>query len=186
MSRIKVIQPEEADSPLKEIYSELVARRGRLSEVMKIQSLHPESIRSHVAFYMDIMFDKTALMRAEKELIAVVVSVVNGCRYCQVHHCAALNAYWKDEERIAALKRDYRGAELSQKELAMCVFAVSLTKEPSAHETKDYTVSLREAGLTDEAILDVVAVTSYFNFVNRLVLSLGVELEEHNGEGYNY
>lgn len=64
----------------------------------------------------------------------------------------------------------------------MCRFAVSLTKEPAAHETIDYTTSLREAGLTDEAILDVVVITSYFNFVNRLVLSLGVELEEHKGE----
>lgn len=68
----------------------------------------------------------------------------------------------------------------------MCRFSVSLTKEPAAHETKNYTKSLHEAGLTDEAILDVVVVTSYFNFVNRLVLSLGVELEEHKGESYNY
>lgn len=171
---------------MKEIYDEMIEKRGGLSEVLKIQSLHPQSIRSHVAFYMDIMFSKTALTRAEKELIAVVVSVANGCLYCQAHHGAALNAYWKNEQRVAALKKDFRDAGISPKELAMCHFAVSLTKEPAAHETKDYTVSLREAGLTDEAILDVVAVTSYFNFVNRLVLSLGVELEEHKGEGYKY
>jgi uncharacterized peroxidase-related enzyme len=83
MPRIKVIQHEKAVTPLKEIYDELIAKRGRLSEVLKIQSLHPESIRSHTAFYTDIMFSKTALTQAEKEMIAVVVSVVNGCHYCQ-------------------------------------------------------------------------------------------------------
>lgn len=93
MPRIKIIQLEEAALPLKELYDKFVHKRGCLSEVLKIQSLHPESIRSQAAFYMDIMFSKTALLRAEKEMIAVVVSVTNGCLYCQEHHGAALNAY---------------------------------------------------------------------------------------------
>lgn len=105
MARIKVIQHEEAGNELKSTYNELIAKRGKLSEVLKIQSLHPASIRSHVNFYMDIMFSKTALSRAEKELIAVVVSVANGCLYCQTHHGAALNAYWKDKEIIEHLKK---------------------------------------------------------------------------------
>lgn len=68
----------------------------------------------------------------------------------------------------------------------MCDFAIHLTKHPAAHEQDDYTPKLKELGLTDEAILDVVLVTGYFNFVNRLVLALGVELEDHSGEGYKY
>ncbi len=105
MARIKVVQPEDAGKELKEVYDDLVKKRGKLSEVLKIQSLHPASISSHVHFYMDIMFSKTSLSRAEKELLAVVVSVANGCLYCQTHHGAALNAYWKDEARIAFSER---------------------------------------------------------------------------------
>ena len=186
MARIRVIQPEEAVTPLKEIYRELEAKRGRLSEVIKIQSLHPSSIQSHINFYMDIMFSKTALIRAEKELIAVVVSAANGCLYCQAHHGAALNTYWKDEARVEAVKADYKTAGLSPQECAMCDYAVLLTKSPAEHEKRDHTLTLRKAGLSDSAILDVSLVTSYFNFVNRMVLSLGVELEEHKGEGYKY
>jgi uncharacterized peroxidase-related enzyme len=185
MARIQVIQYEEAEGELKEIYDELIAKRGNLSEVLKIQSLHP-SIRSHTALYMDTMFSKTALSRAEKELIAVVVSVANGCVYCQTHHGSALNNYWKDNSRIDRLKKDYHTADLSQKEIALCDFAVHLTKNPAAHEATDYTSALKEAGLSDEAILDIALVTSYFNFVNRMVMALGVELEEHKGEGYKY
>lgn len=186
MSRIQVIQPEEATGELKEIYEEMVQKRGKLSEVLKIQSLHPGSIRSHVNFYMDIMFSKTELNRAEKELIAVVVSVANGCIYCQTHHGAALNAYWKDEKRVEQLKTNYLSASLSHKELALCRFAIHLTKHPDEHEKIDHTIQIREAGVTDQAILDAALVTSYFNFVNRMVLSLGVQLEAHKGEGYNY
>ena len=186
MARIKVIQHEEAEGELKSVYDDLIVKRGQLSEVLKIQSLHPSSIKSHTAFYMDIMFSKTQLLRAEKELIAVVVSVANGCVYCQTHHGVALNNYWKDNSRIDRLKKDYNTADLSQKEIALCDFAVHLTQNPAAHEQQNFTSPLKDKGLADAAILDVVLVTSYFNFVNRMVLSLGVQLEEHKGEGYKY
>ncbi|HVK97012.1 MAG TPA: peroxidase-related enzyme [Flavisolibacter sp.] len=186
MARIKVIQYEEANNELKSVYDDLISKRGKLSEVLKIQSLHPASIKSHVIFYMDIMFSKTALTRAEKELIAVVVSVANGCLYCQTHHSAALNAYWKDERRIELLKEDYHAASLSLKETALCNFAIHLTQHPADHESINHTIALKDAGLTDEGILDVVLVTSYFNFVNRMVMALGVELENNKGEGFKY
>ncbi len=105
-------------------------------------------------------------------MIAVVVSAANGCVYCQAHHGAALNAYRKDEERIEQLKMNFQNAGLSEKEIAMCDFAVHLTRHPSAPEANDFTNKLRKQDLTDKAILDVALVTSYFNFVNRMVLRL--------------
>ena len=183
MTRIQVIQYEQATGKLKEAYDELVAKRGKLSEVLKIQSLHPPSIKSHTALYIDIMFSQTALTRPEKEMIAVVVSVANGCFYCQQHHGIALNEFWKDEKRIQQLKSNYRDAGLSEKETAMCDFAVHLTTYPEVHEEKDFTHTLKAQGLSDEAVLDVVLVTSYFNFVNRMVMALGVQLEEEAALG---
>jgi uncharacterized peroxidase-related enzyme len=132
------------------------------------------------------MFSQSPLTRAEREIIAVVVSAANGCKYCQSHHGAALNQYWKDDNRIELLKQDYRRAWLSEKEKAMCDFAVHLTINPIEHEETDFTPQLRAVGLSDKAILDVVLVTAYFNYVNRIVMALGVELEKDQGEGYKY
>ena len=39
-------------------------------------------------------------------------------------------------------------------------------------------VDLRSVGLTDEQILSTVAITSLFNFMNRLADGLGVEIPE--------
>lgn len=75
---------------------------------------------------------------------------------------------------------------LTSKEIALCDFAVHLTKNPPENENSDYTNFLRVAGLDDAGILDVGLVTAYFNFVNRMVLALGVELEQRKGEGYKY
>ncbi len=144
MARIKTIPYEEASGNLKRVYDDLIQKRGRLAKVMQIQSLHPDSIQSHMALYLDVMFSKTALSRAEKEMIAVVVSTANGCKYCQTHHSTALNHYWKDTNRIAQLQKNYNEAGLSEKDMAMCEFAHHLTSHPEAHEHDDLTTILSE------------------------------------------
>ncbi len=186
MARIEVIEYEESSGRLKEIYSDLIDKRGKLAEVHTIQSLRPESIVKHIDLYLEIMFTKSELSRAEREMMAVVVSKANGCEYCQIHHGEALKFYWKDNQKLALLRKDYKQAGLTYKELQLCEFAESLTLHPGLSEKNDPTKKLRKAGLGDSAILDASLVVSYFNFVNRIVLSLDVDLEADSGAGYKY
>ncbi len=186
MSRIKVIQPEEATGRLKEIYDELVEKRGKLADVHTIQSLRPESIVKHIDLYMEIMFAKSELSRAEREMMAVVVSAANGCEYCQLHHGQALNHYWKNEERINWLRIDFEKADLSPRELVLSSFANLLTVSPEVYKDEKYLNLLKKVGLSDSAILDATLVVSYFNFVNRIVLALGLEASEAEMQGYKY
>src|SRR6056297_3908660 len=130
MSRIKVIQHEEATGRLKEIYDDLVKKRGKLADVHKIQSLRPESIVAHMDLYMEIMFTKSELSRAEREMMAVVVSAANGCEYCQMHHAQALNHYWKNEKKVHSLRTDFEKAGLKIRDLVLCSFANLLTIDP--------------------------------------------------------
>lgn len=183
MSKIQVIQPEEAEGRLLEIYSDLIAKRGKLAEVHKIQSLRPESIVKHIDLYLEIMFSKSELSRAEREMIAVVVSAANSCYYCQKHHAEALNNYWKDQEKVELFRVEYKSVKLTEKEAVLCEYANHLTLFPS----KDFGLieKLKTNGLSDSAILDATLVIAYFNFVNRIVLGLGVNLEE-DASGYNY
>ena len=185
MAFIEVIEPEQATGLLKEIYEGLLQSRGKVANVHKIQSLHPETIQPHMDLYMSVMFSASPLSRAEREMMAVVVSMQNGCPYCQEHHGKALNHYWKDDQRLARLRADPTTADLSDRELALCNFARLVTKDPGASADGAAVAGLKAAGLDDRAILDAVLVIGYFNFVNRIVLSLGVELEADPG-GYKY
>lgn len=185
MAFIKVIEHTEAEEELKVIYDDLIAKRGKLAEVHKIQSLHPESIVKHMELYMTIMFTKSPLNRAQREMIAVVVSVANNCTYCQTHHAEALNHYWKDEMKIAQLRRDFSKLNLTPIDLNLCELAWQLTRIPSV-TTETIIIKLKELGLEDRAILDANLVISYFNFVNRMVLGLGVQIEKDKGTGYKY
>src|SRR6266545_2741583 len=60
---------------------------------------------------------------------------------------------------------------------ALCSYARKLTRAPAAVSEADV-AALRRAGLDDRAIVDANQVVAYFNYVNRVVEGLGVELEE--------
>jgi len=185
MPFIEIIEPEHAEGELKAIYDDLARSRGKVAEVHKIQSLNPKTITSHMDLYMSVMFGKSPIKRVVREMMAVVVSVSNRCEYCTIHHLEAVQNYWKDEEKLAALKQDFTTCELTDKEMALCEYARDVTIAPYKSSEQGYAAKLRDVGFTDREILDATLVVSYFNFVNRMVLSLGVELEEAPG-GYNY
>ncbi len=186
MPRIKVIEENEAQGRLKEIYKQIKNKRGKLANVHKIQSLRPESIIAHMDLYMELMYSRSELNRSQREMIGVVVSAANGCNYCVKHHSQALNNYWKDEDRLQKLINNNIKTILSKKEKTIYDFARKLTLKPSSFEENDYTKKLKEAGLSDSGVLDVTLITAYFNFVNRIVLSLETELETDKGAGYKY
>jgi len=186
MPHIQVIEHNSAQGRLKEIYDEIIAKRGKLAEVHKIQSLNPETIVHHMDLYMSIMYSKSPLSRAEREMMGVVVSITNGCAYCAKHHQEALNAYWKNTVKVQKLGDGFNEMDLPAREHALCSYAKELTKTPSSFGNSCQIKPLRDVGLDDRAILDATLVVGYFNFVNRIVLSLGVELESDMGSGYKY
>ena len=186
MPFIEVIPPEKAIGNLKDIYEDFITKRGKIAEIHKIQSLNPESVVAHMELYLTIMFGQSPLTRAQREMIGVVVSVSNQCEYCQVHHSEALMHFWNDNEKVQKLKTDYRSADLSEVDKLLCDYARELTKHPGGKWCEEsYIQPLREQGLDDRAILDATLVIGYFNFVNRLVLALGLDLEDDPG-GYKY
>lgn len=185
MAYIDIIQHAQAEGELKEIYDGLIESRGKIAEVHKIQSLNPRSIVNHMDLYMTIMFGQSPIKRVHREMMAVVVSKANQCQYCQIHHLEAVKNFWKDETRTQHLVDDYHSANLDESELAMCEYAEKLTLHPEKSEDAGLVNILKKVGMGDRAILDATLVISYFNFVNRIVLSLGVELEENPG-GYKY
>jgi uncharacterized peroxidase-related enzyme len=182
---IRVIDEKAADGALAEAYREMASSRGKVANIMKVHSLNPEAMRAHMNLYLTLMFGRSELSRPTRELIAVVVSNANNCRYCVRHHAEALNHYWKDEERIARTLEDFRTAGLTGSETAMLEYAVKLTRSPDRVDSSDID-TLREEGLDDASILDLNLIVNYFNFVNRIALGLGVEPSAGEVAGYNY
>jgi len=81
MAWIETVSPERAEGALKRLYEEAVERAGRVYNVIRLQSLRPAVLRASVQLYSQIMKGESGLSRAEREMIAVVVSRANGCFY---------------------------------------------------------------------------------------------------------
>lgn len=182
---IRVIDEDEATGTLEEVYRAVSGKRGKIANIMKVHSLNPPSMQAHMELYLTLLFGRSKLPRATRELIAVAVSAANGCDYCVRHHAEALNHYWKDEDRTRRAATDYRTADLGEKEVALLDYAVKLTRQPSRMVRADVQ-ALRDAGFSDDEILDANLITNYFNFVNRIALGLGVEDTEDEVAGYSY
>lgn len=79
---------------------------------------------------------------------------------------------------MQGLVTDWRSAADGNERLsAMLAYAERLTLEPASVEELDVE-RMRNASLTDEAILHVCEVASYFNYVNRIADGLSVQLED--------
>ena len=144
---------------------------------MKIHSLNPNAMEKHMELYLSIMFGSSKLSREKCEIIAVVVSSTNKCDYCINHHSEALDHYWKDKEKMQRFVKDYKSVDLPEKTSKMLDYVYKLTKTPNNIEKKDIQV-LQKIGFSDEDILNINLITSYFNFVNRITLGLGVEFSD--------
>ena len=183
MAWIEQTDADDADGKLAEIYAELIEKRGKVSNILKVHSLNPEAMSGHLDLYMTIMFGKSGLSRAEREAIAVVVSANNDCEYCVNHHLEALKRYIKDEETLSLLAAA-DGLETLEPRLSNIVrHAEKLTDVPGAMTESDLG-ELRAVGLSDRDILDLTLITAYFNFVNRIALGLGVVFDAEELSGY--
>lgn len=77
-ARIEVIDYEQAEGKMKELYDRF---NGRMANILRVQSLNPKSLEAHLDYYRVIMFGKSPLPRRLREMIATVVSTTNECFY---------------------------------------------------------------------------------------------------------
>lgn len=185
MAWIDTIDLEDADEELRALYDEIIDARGKVSNILKVHSLNPAAMADHLQLYDTLLFGQSELRRAEREALAVVVSVANDCTYCVEHHGEALAAYW-DADRVDQMAEDYTALEdLDDRLRAACDVAATLTRSPGAM-TEARVDRLRDAGWSDRSVLDIVLITAYFNFVNRIATGLGVEVTPDEIGGYDY
>jgi uncharacterized peroxidase-related enzyme len=183
MSWIEEIDVGEAEGKLATMYEELVRKRGKVSNILRVHSLNPAAMENHLDLYMTLMFGKSGLSRLEREAIAVVVSASNECEYCINHHTESLRHYLDDEETLNMLATA-DGLETLEPRLSNIVrYAEKLTTAPGAMTESDLG-ELRAEGLADRDILDLTLIVGYFNFVNRIAVGLGVDYSAEESRGY--
>jgi alkylhydroperoxidase family enzyme len=81
MAWISLEPVEKATGLLRAEYEAALARAGKVWQIIRIKSLNPPAMKHSTALYAALMHGSSPLTRAQREMIAVVVSRANGCHY---------------------------------------------------------------------------------------------------------
>lgn len=81
MAFIKTVEENEADGSLAGIYDAARKRAGRVYNLLKIQSQNAAALQAMLDLYVATMRGESPLTRAQREMLAVVVSRANNCHY---------------------------------------------------------------------------------------------------------
>src|SRR5207237_140897 len=119
-----------------------------------------------------IMYGKDGLSAPERELGAVAASIVNRCVYCVSVHAGRYELLTKRHDLVQTILDRGLEAELDEHSQAIFDFAAALSRTPPA-ATPEHVRALRDLGLGETEILDLVLSASIFGWANRLMHTLG-------------
>lgn len=166
-----------AEAELSDVQREALIEAGRAKNpYFRLLARDPAALRARTLTDLDIFFNTTdGVGRAERELAATVASRLNGCLFCASIHSDRATEESGRRDLVQTLLDT--GIE-TPSNLGDPVWdavvdaSVALTLTPQAFGPA-HVSALRDAGLDDGDIIDVLNCAAFFNWANRLMLSLG-------------
>ena len=140
---------------------------GMVPNILKTNTIDKKKFKVFNLFYNRLMQDENFLTKCEKEMIAVVVSSINRCLYCCISHSYTLGKLLNDTAEAKNILINYKTANLKIKHIKMLDFVYKLTS--SSHLINDTDRdNLRKAKFSENHILEIIEVCSFFNMTNRI------------------
>ena len=147
---------------------------GLVPNVLRAYAFDTAKLDAFTALYNDLMLGESGLTKLEREMIAVVVSSINRCWYCQVAHGAAVRALSGDPALGEAMVMNWRAAGLDARQTAMLTFTEKVTTD-SAKVTEEDREALRDADFSDRDIWDIASVAGFFAMSNRVASATAMQ-----------
>lgn len=146
---------------------------GFVPNVLRAYAFDMDKLNAFTGMYNNLMLAPSGLSKLEREMIAVAVSAENRCFYCLVAHGAAVRQLSGDPALGEMIAANYRVAPLDARVRAMLDFAVLMTKA-SATIVESDRQALRDHGLSERDIFDLVSVAAFFNMTNRVASAIAM------------
>ena len=178
MAWTRIIGQDEAEGDLKDIYERMKARGAMVqAEALTVYTQEPGLFQwlDQGLHLPGSGYGVTAIDRTLVNLIVVAVSSINQCGNCVASHSPVLKQLLKNDALVDQVAEDYTKADLDPRTMAALDYAAKVTRSPSSVEESDINC-LRDAGYSDQEIVDIAHVTAWFNYVNRVALGLGTKL----------
>jgi uncharacterized peroxidase-related enzyme len=167
VSRFGHVELEDMPDDVRERLQPIVEKSGFVPNVFRALARRPRELRAFLDYHDALMERDSPLSKAERELVIVATSGANHCTYCVVAHGAILRVRSKEPELADHVGINPYGAELDPRRRAIVDLALALALD-SASLSEDDLDAARDAGLSEEEIWDIGAITALFAMSNRL------------------
>lgn len=166
-----------AEADLSDDQRDALIEAGRAKNpYFRLLARDPSALKARTLTDFDIFFNTTdGLGRAERELAATAASRLNGCLFCASVHAARATEESGRRDVVQRLLDEGIGTKShlgDQVWDAVVDASVALTLTPQSFGVA-HVEQLRAAGLDDGDIIDALSCAAFFNWANRLMLSLG-------------
>ncbi len=166
-SRFGVTELDDLPDDLRERIGVIAEKSGFVPNIFRALGHRPRELRAFLDYHDALMEGTEGLSKAERELVVVATSGANHCTYCIVAHGAILRIRSRDPQLADRVAASPWQAELDERSRAIVDLALALTRKPELFGEADL-ARARAAGLTEDEIWDVGAITALFAASNRL------------------
>lgn len=183
LTALDLVPVDPTPEDIARYYEVCQEKLGMIPNVLAAYGFAPERLRAFSQMYNALMLSDSELTKAEREMIAVVVSAENRCFYCLVAHGANLRELTGDPALADTIAANYRHAAITPRQRAMLDFALKITRR-SAEIEEDDRAALRVVGFSDRGIWDAAEVAAFFNMSNRMSSAVAMRPNaEYHGIG---
>lgn len=177
MARLAIKKPETLDDPLiQEIFSWVTDMEGAVPNHFYIEMNFPELLKAKLGT-TKVLWQLGELSMPEIQHVGIAVSKANGCPYCTAAFCTILNYGLQTDEEYTKQFLEEGTAALSDPRLKTFVeFALKVNLSPKDVTDEDV-AQLREVGLTDKGVVQLIHLVSDFASYNRLNLALDTDYD---------
>ena len=168
ISRFPVADLSSLPADLRDRIAIISDKSGFVPNVFLAMAHRPAELRAFMDYHDALMEKDDGLTKAEREMIVVATSGLNQCQYCVVAHGAILRIRAKNPLIADQVAVNWRKADLSPRERAILIYAEKVALNAQQIDECDH-AALRDAGLTEDEVWDIAAITAFFGMSNRLV-----------------
>ena len=175
MAYIKLPTFEEMPSSIQEKAKPILEKTGKLGEIFQLLAVDEKIYFATDEMVQNYLLKPTYLSYEVKEAIALLISKENSCKMCVDVHKNIAKMLGVTEERIEEILNGIDAMHVEDREKELLGFCIKASKKDNYKMQKQDIDRLKSFGYSDKEILEAVAITGYFNYINTLsnVFGLG-------------
>ena len=175
MAHINLVEFEDMTPSIQEKARPILEKTGSLGEIFKLLAIDEKVYFATDGMVQKYILDETTLSYDIKEAIALLISKENGCKMCVDVHKSIAKMLGLSDEKIEEILQGVDAINTDDKDKALLNFCIKAAKKDSYKILKEEIDALKDMGWSDIQVVEAVAITGYFNYINTLsnVFSLG-------------